>query len=197
MSGEPRALLDNTVMVDWFKSPGRRNRIDNIVGRFPRKYASSICLLEFKATLIEQCILLHARFQKYHSYSRVVDASLASNHPQVRLREHILRNMVNVAAISSFDMTPETDERYAEECRLQLENVIPFVYHTFLRRVDEVLKRINCSLAMVAPRKPPKRATFEVNLPRCRSGETKTCRVEEFIRQRALSLVTKLHTMLP
>lgn len=179
------ALLDNTVQVDRKKNPTRCERVQEILAQFEWKVATSICLLEFKATIIQECITIHNQLRRRGKYTQVVDALTEKDYRQVKLRGHIFRNLVNVYCPRPFDLAknPEEDARLAEKARLRLERVIPRLYRWFVRdSVDAVLRDgVRCTRAEEAPRK--KTLAFAVNLPKCRRGDNKFCRVEDFIRE--------------
>jgi hypothetical protein len=189
------ALLDNTVQIDRQKSATRRDRIDALLAQYEWKVATSICLLEFKATLLQECITIHDRLRSVGLYTPVVDRLTETQHPQAKLRGHIFRNMINVFAPSSFDVTEDRDRRLAEKARLRLESVIPRLYKWFRSQsVDAVLHdEIECTRALEAPQK--KTVAFAVNLPRCRRGENKFCHVEEFIRTRGRPILELLEAV--
>ena len=118
---------------------------------------------------------------------------MESNHPQTRLRSHIFNNLIQVfPARSPFEITETEDLRLGEKARLQLENVIPELYQWFVEEsVDSLLRdRIDCTRASEPPRK--KKTAFEANLPVCRRGKNKSCRVEATIRERATDLIERL-----
>lgn len=186
------ALLDNTVQVDRKKYKMRRDRIDALLQGFDFTVATSICLLEFKATIIQECITIHGKLRAVGRYTQVVDRLTESSHRQARLRGHIFRNLVNVYAGSSFEVTDKDDKRLAEKARLRLEQVIPRLYKWFrYDSVDTILKDdIHCTRALEPPQK--KKAAFGVNLPICRRGENKFCHVEDFVRKYAESILGKL-----
>ena len=186
------ALLDNTVQIDRNKSKTRRTRIEEVLGRYDWTVTTSICLLEFKATLLRECITIHDKLRSVGLYTPVVDKLTESKHPQAKLRGHIFRNLINVFPPSSFDVTEEQDRRLAEKARLLLEVQIPELYKWFRRRsVDAVLHdEIDCTRALEAPEK--KRVAFAVNLPLCRTGENKFCHVERFIREKGQPVLDRL-----
>ncbi len=185
------ALLDSTVQIDRKKSASRCVKIEATLKEFEHAIATSICLLEFKATLIQECITIHDRLRSVGRYSRVVDELTESSHRQAKLRGHVFRNLVNVFAPSSFEITAERDRRLADKCRLLLESVIPKLYNWFTGSVLAVLKvEVNCTRADEPPVK--KRVAFAVNLPECRRGENKFCRIEDFIRTKAGPLLSRL-----
>ncbi len=184
------ALLDTTVQIDRNKSGHRKARISELLEAYDFTVTTSICLLEFKATLIQECITIHNQLRLKRRFTLVRDALTESRHRQARLRSHIFNNLLLVYA-SSFRVTEQQDERLAEKARLRLESVIPRLYGWFKGSVDAVLPhRIDCTRAGEAPVK--KQVSFGVNLPRCsRTGENanKQCCVEEFIRSHAVPLV--------
>ncbi len=190
------ALLDTTVQVDRMKGKTRRDRIDEILKEYDWKVTTSICLLEFKATLIQQCITIHDALRTVGRYTPVVDHLTESWHPQAKLRGHIFRNLINVYAQSSFDVTEERDRKLAEKARLALEDTIPRLYKWFTKKsVDAVLKEeIACTRALEAPVK--KGVSFDVNIPNCKRGTNKFCRVEEFIRTKAAGFAKQLEAEL-
>lgn len=186
------ALLDNTVQVDRQKYKMRRDRIDALLQGFDFTVATSICLLEFKATIIQECITIHDKLRAVGRYTQVRDRLSESAHRQARLRGHIFNNLINVYAESSFEVTDKDDRRLAEKARLRLERVIPRLYKWFTNvSVDAILKDdIQCTRALDPPQK--KRVAFGVNLPRCRRGENKFCHVEDFVRKNGEFILGKL-----
>ena len=185
-SKRQRALVDTTVQLDQQKYPARRRRIQELLTPYVLKFSTSISLLEFKATIIQECILIHNELRRSNSlFTQVRDRLLEKNHPQVKLRMHIFNNMVSVFPRgSAFETDAKEDRLLAEKARLALENIIPELYQWFAdESVDVVLSdRIGCTRAEEAPQKV--RVAFETNLPRCRRGVNKNCRVEEAIRDR-------------
>ena len=190
------ALLDNTIQVDRKKSETRRRRIEEMLSEYDLRVATSICLLEFKATLIQECITIHDKLRSVGLYTPVVDRLTESAHRQAKLRGHIFRNLVNVFAPSSFDVTEQADRRLAEKARLILERVIPKLYRWFRQEsVDAVVHDgIDCTRAFEPPQK--KTAAFGVNLPTCVRNANKFCHVEEFIRTEGKRLLGQLETLL-
>jgi hypothetical protein len=188
------ALLDTSIQVDRKKTPTRGRRVDDILKDFDSTVVTSISLLEFKATLIQECITIHNQLRLRNRFTVVVDALTEKDHRQSKLRGHIFRNIVRVYASSPFRAAeaPEQDERLAEKARLRLEKVIPRLYHWFVHEsADDFLEAdINCTRAQEVPKK--KTVAFGVNLPTCRRNENKFCRIEEFIRENARSLLTPL-----
>jgi hypothetical protein len=71
----------------------------------------------------------------------------------------------------------------AEKPRLTLERIIPRLYKWFAEKsADSILKNeIQCTRALEPPRK--QRVKFATNLPVCRRGHNKFCKVEDFIRE--------------
>jgi hypothetical protein len=151
--------------------------------------------VEFKATILQECITIHNQLRRRGLFTAVRDALLEKAHPQISLRAHIFNNLINVYGASSFLVTEEADRRLAEKARLSLENIIPRLYRWFVEdSVDAVLRdRLECDRAREPPRK--KQAAFETNLPVCRRGENKFCRVEEVIRAHAQNLLTGLRPL--
>jgi hypothetical protein len=125
------ALLDTTLQVDRNKSKVRRDQIDEVLGGFDFTVATSICLLEFKATLIQECITIHDKLRAVGRYTPVRDKLTESTHPQAKLRGHIFTNLINVYAPPSFSVSEEYDKRLAEKARLRLERVVPRLYRWF------------------------------------------------------------------
>ena len=122
---------------------------------------------------------------------------MEKDHRQVSLRAHIFNNYINVFAQSSFDIAPQEDKELAEQARLLLENHIPLLYEWFssAESADMVLRdRLKCDRAREAPIK--KSVAFDTNLPKCRRGKNKTCRVEQLIREDGQSLIEGLRPFL-
>jgi hypothetical protein len=187
-----RALLDTTVQLDRVKTAARKQRLDAILAEFDWKFAASMSLVEFKATIIQECITIHNQLRRRGArFTQVRDALLEKQHRQLSLRMHIFNNLLNVWG-SSFEIDAEADRRLAEKARLALENSIPRLYRWFAQEsVDAVLKdQLRCNRAEEPPRK--KQAAFETNLPICRRGVNKTCRVEELIRREGRRVVEQL-----
>ncbi len=184
-------LLDTSVQVDRHKSKSRRDSIESKISGHTFSVSTSICLLEFKATLIQECITIHDNLRLKKMFTPVRDAMCEKAHRQARLRAHIFNNLICVFG-SSFEVTSTEDERLAEKARLRLESVIPLLYRWFVRDSAGTILRdgINCTRAFEAPTK--KRVAFGVNLPRCRRGENKDCNIEEFIRKHAAGHLTEL-----
>jgi hypothetical protein len=190
----PYALLDTTVQLDRRKYPSRKDKLENMLADYQLKFATSLSLVEFKATIIQECITIHNQLRsKGARFTRARDILLEKKHRQVSLRVHIFNNILNVFGRSSFEMTQKEDEVLAERARLQLENIIPELFRWFSSEesVDAILKdKLQCDRAREAPVK--KSAAFSTNLPACRRGQNKTCRVEDLIRTEAPALIAKL-----
>jgi len=191
-SDTPVALLDTSVQIDRNKMAGRSARIEQLLSQFPVTVTTSICLLEFKATLIQQCITIHDNLRLRKRFTVVRDSLLEKKHPQVSLRAHIFNNLLDTYA-SSFNITEEEDERLAAKARLKLEHDIPALYDWFVHEsVDALLREgIACTRAAERPDKKG-RVSFKPNLPRCVRGKNKTCSVEAFIRDHAEFIVPAL-----
>lgn len=186
------ALLDTTVQVDRVKMGSRARHIETLLSSFPVNVATSICLLEFKATIIQECITIHDNLRLRKRFTVVRDSLLEKDYRQSRLRSHIFNNLLNVYS-SSFEMDDRDDERLATKARLKLEQVIPRLYDWFVRdSVDAVLREsIQCNRASERPEKG-RRVSFRPNLPRCVRGKNKTCSVEAFIRKHMDSVLPAL-----
>lgn len=193
-----RALLDTTVQLDRLKYPGRRESLHRLLEGFRLKFATSFSLVEFKATLIQECITIHNHLRKNGArFTRVRDMLLEKDHPQVSLRAHIFNNYICVFSRSAFDVSQEEDEVWAEKARLLLENHIPRLYEWLNsdEAADAILKdRLRCDRAREAPIK--RSAAFSTNLPNCRRGVNKTCRVEQLIQEDGEALVERLRPYL-
>ena len=179
-----RALLDTTVQVDRQKMPARRERIADILAGFGFTFSTSISLLEFKATVIQECIFLHNELRRPGArFTRVRDRVLESNHPQAKLRGHIFNNLIGVFAPgTAFQVEEAADRRLAEQARLSLENVIGPLYDWFLNESahSHLTDRIGCTRAAERPVRDGR--VFATNLPNCKRGRNKNCRVEGAIR---------------
>lgn len=178
-----RALLDTTVQLDRRKTQSRMQKLESLLAGYEWRFSTGISLVEFKATLIQECITIHNQLRRRGArFTRVRDALLEKQGQQISLRAHIFNNLLQVSA-SSFEITEERDQRLAEKARLLLENIIPRLYTWFVdESVDSVLNnRLECDRAKEPPRK--KTAAFEANLPECKRGKNKHCRVEQVIRE--------------
>ncbi len=194
----PRALLDTTVQLDRVKFQSRKVTIEALLSNYQFKFATSLSLVEFKATIIQECITIHNQLRaKGATFTRARDILLEKDHRQRGLRMHIFNNYLSVFGRSSFDVSQKEDAVLAEKARLALENIIPELFHWFSSddTVDMVLKdKLKCDRAREAPSKL--KAAFAVNLPECRRGKNKTCHVEKLIRAESPSLIKKLVPLL-
>jgi hypothetical protein len=193
-SNENRALLDTTVQLDRVKMASRNATLNSILAPYRFRFTTSFALVEFKATLIQECITIHNELRRKGArFTWVRDALLEKAHRQSRLRAHIFNNFINVFACSSFNVTLEKDELLAEKARLLLENHIPRLFQWFSSAdtVDSVLRDdLLCDRATEAPQK--KSVAFTTNLPNCQRGRNKNCRVEEMIRSRGTGFLEKI-----
>lgn len=186
------AVLDTSVAIDFYKSKPTRQAVSSILDEYSVILGTSIGLLEFKATLIQEMITIHGELVKARKFTQAHYRLVESMHRQARLRAHIFHTIIGVFARGpSLGLSDADDERLADEARLKLEVDIPEIYHEFRNEVlTSVLDgRVGCDRAAEAPYKSPKRKTFDTNLPKCKRGKNKTCRVEEVIRTRALPLL--------
>ncbi|MGH7137945.1 MAG: hypothetical protein ACREHD_19525, partial [Pirellulales bacterium] len=69
----PRVLLDTSIQIDRIKTGARRRRIDQLLSGFRLRLSTDISLLEFKATVIEQCITIHAELRRKQRFTAVRD----------------------------------------------------------------------------------------------------------------------------
>jgi hypothetical protein len=154
--------------------------------------ATGISLLEFKATLIRECILIYNNLRARRRFTHVRDALLEKKYAQLSLRAHILNNLVRVQVTSSFEINEEEDRRLAEDASLQLRRVIPRLYRWFLEESAHSVQwsEIDCTRAKERPEL--KRVAFVTNLPMCRPGKNRFCRIESFIREQAKELANSL-----
>jgi len=193
-----RALLDTTVQLDRTKYQSRKETLELLLANYEFKFATSLSLVEFKATIIQECITIHNQLRaKGARFTRARDLLLEKSHRQISLRAHIFNNFLAVFAQSSFEITQEEDELLAEKARLQLENIIPELFRWFSSEesVDAILKdKLRCDRAREAPLK--RRAAYTTNLPSCHRGQNKTCRVEDLIRAETPELIEKLRSSL-
>ena len=195
-TGTRVALLDTSVQIDRKKMASRAEHIEQILAGFPLSVSTSICLLEFKATLIQECITIHDNLRLRKRFTVVRDSLLEKSYRQVSLRAHIFNNLFDTYA-SSFDITDQEDERLATKARLKLEHDIPALYDWFVKEsVDAILQdRVGCTRASERPDKRG-RVTFRPNLSRCVRGKNKTCSIEAFIRSHAEDIVPALWRLL-
>ncbi|HTU93567.1 MAG TPA: hypothetical protein VMF69_26035 [Gemmataceae bacterium] len=187
-----RALLDTTVQLDRRKTETRKQELEALLARFDWKFSTGISLVEFKATVIQECLTIHNQLRRTGArYTRVRDALLEKQGQQISLRAHIFNNILQVFG-SSFDISEDKDRQLAERARLLLENIIPQLFNWFAKEsVDAVLNdRLACDRAKEPPRK--KHAAFEVNLPECKRGKNKHCNVEDVIREEGPQLMKLL-----
>lgn len=193
-SQQPVALLDTTVQVDRCKTGVRRRRLDELLSGF-FTVTTSIALLEFKATIVQECITIHNSLRRSAKFTASRDALIESQHPQSRLRAHIFNNLLNVFPPSSMEIIEDDDRRLAEKARLQLENLIPRLHQWFTEQsVDAFLKEdVDCTRAGEPPTK--RHTAFEVNLPTCKRGKNKRCHVEAVIRQRGHQLAAQIRDL--
>lgn len=189
------ALLDTTVQVDRQKTDGRKRRMETMLQGYDFAVTTSICLLEFKATVIQECITIHNQLYRRQRFTEARDSLLEKKWRQTSLRAHIFNNLLGIGA-SSFHISEEDDRRLAEQAQVLLENVIPQLYEWFVHEsVGAVLKdRTKCTRADESPTK--KQVAFAANLPVCQRGKNKQCRIEEFIRQRGPELLAGLRQYL-
>jgi hypothetical protein len=117
-SHPPVALLDTSVQIDRKKMGGRTAHLQQILAEFPVAVTTSICLLEFKATLIQECITIHDNLRLRKRFTVVRDSLLEKKQRQVSLRAHIFNNLL-ITYASSFNVTEEEDERLATKARLK------------------------------------------------------------------------------
>ena len=145
-----RALLDTTIQLDRKKSGTRKEKLEGLLANYEFRFATSLSLVEFKATIIEQCITIHnqLRAKKVRVSRRQGTALLEKDHRQQSLRSHIFNNLLEVFAPSSFSISPSQDEILAEKGRLQLETIIPELFRWFAEdSVDAILKdKLRCHL---------------------------------------------------
>lgn len=189
------ALVDTSVQVDRVKTAARRDRIDELLSGYDLRVTTTIALLEFKATVIQECITIHNALRRDGRFTAVRDALVESGHRQHRLRAHIFNNLLNTFAASSFEVTPEQDRRLAEKARLHLGDQIPLLYRWFRSEsVDAILdKKIGCTRANEPPQK--RNVAFSTNLPRCKRGSNKWYRVEDLVRAEGPALSAALQSI--
>ncbi len=196
ISKQTVALIDTSVQIDRKKTRIRSEQVESLLaGHF--SVTTTIALLEFKATLIQECITIHNLMRRRRHFTDVRDSLLASSHRQTQLRTHIFHNLINVHGESSFT-TPSKggQERLADKARLMLEQVIPELYKWFVTdSVGQILQGpIGCTRAKEEPRMREK--AFDVNIPaRCKRGHNKDCRVEELIREKGLDLASRIRQL--
>jgi hypothetical protein len=178
--------------LDRLKTDSRKRKLESILAEFDWTFSTGLSLVEFKATVIQECLTIHNQLRRTGArFTSVRDALLEKKGQQISLRAHIFNNIIQVFA-SSFDITEKADRLLAEKARLALENIIPRLYHWFAKEsVDTVLNtRLACDRANEPPRK--KTAAFDVNLPECKRGKNKNCHVEDVLREDAPKLMKSL-----
>ncbi len=178
-----RLLLDTTLQVDRVKSADRLKYISSLTSGYDFAVSTGISLLEFKAVVIQECITIHNALRRSGArFTAVRDQLLESNHRQQKLRAHIFNNYLQVFQASSFEITESLDQTHAEGARILLAIHIPRLYTNFRRAVDFVIDEpVRCNRANEPPEL--KRAAFATNLPKCRRGVNKTCKVEDLARE--------------
>src|SRR5438067_4136307 len=128
-----RALLDTTVQLDRRKTESRNQKLETLLAGFGWRFSTGISLVEFKATVIQECLTIHNQLRRTGArFTRVRDALLEKHGQQISLRAHIFNNLISVFG-SSFEITEERDLLLAEKVRLQLESIIPRLYAWFAR----------------------------------------------------------------
>ena len=190
-----RAVLDTTAVIDHFKTPARKRRIADELSRYGLKFSTSIGVLEFKATLLQQMMTIHGEFVKFKRFTSVRDDLIESRHPQAKLRAHIFNNILQVFPTGPVDeLTIVADRRLAEKASLKLEIDIPELFREFRDEfVDAVLHdTVACDRAREAPNKSPSRKGFDVNIPTCHRGINKSCRVERVLVEKVLPVLEKI-----
>ena len=184
-------LVDTSIQIDRLKARHRKEKIEAAFSEFDFTLSTGISLLEFKATVIAECILIHDTLRQIGRFTLAQDVLLEKNARQVKLRGHVFRNIIGIQE-SSFSIDERKDKLLADQARLQLQRLIPRLYKWFVEdSVDAVqTSEIGCTRAAEAPRM--KRVAFSTNLPLCRTGENKFCKVEQFVREKAAAMVTSL-----
>ena len=61
-------LLDTSVQVDRFKMPTRAKSVNNELQAYSIAITTGIALVEFKATLIQECIAIHNSMRATKSF---------------------------------------------------------------------------------------------------------------------------------
>ncbi len=191
--GNKRVLLDTSIQIDRVKSGHREAVINDRIGPYQFRFATSFGQLEFKATVIQEMITIHgALSRKGAKFTAVRDYFTESQHRQQALRGHIFNNFLSVSA-SSHAVTDADDRRLAEKARLLLQDHIQECYDWFATSVDSVLRdKLRCDRALDKPRF--KRTTYDANLPTCKRRLNKNCHVESLLRSVA-RLKTDLERM--
>jgi hypothetical protein len=187
--GVTRALFDTTAIIDIHKMPSRRKYLEELRGKFDLTIATDIVQLEFKAVLIAQMITIHARLKQHGVFIMVRDELCESSHPQSRLRVHIFNHIMAVFPPKG-DIDFATDSKLAEKGRRILKVQIPLIYEKFSDHIDAIDRKVACTRAIEPPRF--NRGAFDPNLPICRRGRNKECKVEQFIRERMFPRLSRL-----
>ena len=55
-----RALLDTTVQLDRRKTESRKQKLEALLAEFGWKFSTGISPVEFKATVIQECLTIHS-----------------------------------------------------------------------------------------------------------------------------------------
>ena len=149
----------------------RRAFLDEVLRGYDFTVTTDICLLEFKATIIQECITIHGKLRHIGRYTVVRDELTESDHRQKSLRIHILNNLVNVYGGSSFAVSEDQDRRLADKARLRLQSIVPKLYDWFRKEsVDAVLDQdVKCTRADERPSMTG--VKFEANIPECHKGK--------------------------
>ena len=61
---ERRGLLDTTVQLDRCKTQSRRQKLDALLCGFEWRFSTGLSLVEFKATIIQECITIHNQLRR-------------------------------------------------------------------------------------------------------------------------------------
>src|SRR5438067_10770170 len=94
-----RALLDTTVQLDRRKTESRRQKLESLLAQYGWRFSTGISLVEFKATVIQECITIHNQLRRKGArFTRVRDALLEKQGQQISLRAHIFNNLLQVSA---------------------------------------------------------------------------------------------------
>ena len=92
-----RAFLDTTVQLDRVKFAARKEQLDEMLRTYQLRFATSLSLVEFKATIIQECITIHNQLRVNGArFTWCRDRLIEKRHPQVSLRAHIFNNLINV-----------------------------------------------------------------------------------------------------
>jgi hypothetical protein len=186
-------LVDTSIQIDRLKAKHRKDRIESALSEFEFTLSTGISVLEFKATVIAECILIHDTLRQKGHFTLAQDVLLEKNARQVKLRGHIFRNIIRIQE-SSFTIDEQKDRLLAEQARLQLQRIIPRLYTWFMEdSVDAIqTSEVFCTRASEEPKL--KRVAFSTNLPLCKTGENKFCKVEQFVREKAATLAAMLRS---